>query len=227
MPLRPLARVIMKRMRALLAIATLLLALGVAAQPLPSEQEIATMLRERLGQQQTQSDAGIAVGIIDAEGRRIRTYGGMGFDGYTIVNLGAASDVFTSLLYTSEVDRANNQEINQDTLISERVLAPLGMKKTTVAGGDVRADPGDLLTLLSAYLGDTTPLFLAATKPQPLGWHVVSRNGHDIVWRDGATRDSRFYLAFDRKRHAAVVVLTSRDLRIDDIAQRILGVDTP
>lgn len=221
-----LARVIMKSMRGLVAIGALLVAFSASAQPLPAEPEIATMLRERLGQQ-PQNDAGIAVGIIERDGRRIATYGGMGFDGYTIVNLGAASDVFTSLLYTGEVDRANNQEINQDTLINERVLAPLGMKKTTVAGGDVRADPGDLLTLLSAYLGDTTPLFVAATKPQPLGWHLLSRNGHDIVWRDGATRESRFYLAFDRKRHAAVVVLTNRDLRIDDIAQRILGVGTP
>jgi D-alanyl-D-alanine-carboxypeptidase/D-alanyl-D-alanine-endopeptidase len=155
-----------------------------------------------------------------------------------------------------------------ETLVRTRVLEPLGMKSTSITLSDVqkkrlaaghdekravvpnwdlptfagagalRSDAGDLLTLLSAYLGYTkTPLAAAMTSQlavrRPtgtpnldiaLGWHILrGDDGRELVWHNGGTGGYHSFIAYDAKRRTGVVVLTNANPSIDDIGQQLFA----
>jgi CubicO group peptidase (beta-lactamase class C family) len=154
-----------------------------------------------------------------------------------------------------------------ETLVRARILKPLAMNNTSIklseaqqnrlaVGHDeqhrvasnwelpafagaaaLHSDAGDLLTLLSAYLGYTkTPLAaamasqLAVRRPSSvptldvaLGWHVMNRNGQELVCHNGRTDGYSSYIAYDAKRRAGVVILTNSIASIDDIGQELLA----
>jgi D-alanyl-D-alanine-carboxypeptidase/D-alanyl-D-alanine-endopeptidase len=114
----------------------------------------------------------------------------------------------------------------------------------TLAGaGALRSTADDMLDFLSANLGYTkTPLAsamtaqLAVRRPtgEPgleiaLGWHVLTRDGHEIVWHNGGTGGYRTYMAYDLKRRIGVVVLsnTSTTVGVDDIGLHLMDGGVP
>jgi len=80
-----------------------------AAENLPAEAEIETILRERIDT--AKQSAGIVVGLVDEKGPRIIRYGKLirggdrTVDGNTIFEIGSATKVFTALLLADEVER--------------------------------------------------------------------------------------------------------------------------
>jgi serine-type D-Ala-D-Ala carboxypeptidase/endopeptidase len=80
-----------------------------AQSPIPSDEQIRTILIERLGEYQDR--VGIVVGMIDPAGRRIIAIGSLGKDdkrplnGDTIFEIGSITKVFTLLLPADMVQR--------------------------------------------------------------------------------------------------------------------------
>jgi CubicO group peptidase (beta-lactamase class C family) len=108
------------------------LAQGAPAGPqkpwtLPSDAEIRQILVERIDQQR--QGVGLVVGIVDAHGRRIISYGALAkgdprpADGRTIFEIGSMTKVFTSLLLA---DMAERGEVKLDDPISK--FLPPGVK---------------------------------------------------------------------------------------------------
>jgi CubicO group peptidase (beta-lactamase class C family) len=100
-----------------------------------------------------------------------------------------------------------------------------------------------MLTFLAANLGhEKSPLASAMasmlsvrratgvpTLEIALGWHIFSRNGHEIVWHNGGTGGYRSFLGYDPVRHIGVVVLSNTEttLGVDDIGQHLLDTNIP
>jgi CubicO group peptidase (beta-lactamase class C family) len=114
----------------------------------------------------------------------------------------------------------------------------------TLAGaGALRSTANDLLTLLSAELGYTKSslapamaAMLTVRRPtgQPgleiaLGWHVLTKDGREIVWHNGGTGGYRSFLAFDREGGVGVVVLSNAETAagVDDIGTHLLNTSAP
>lgn len=114
----------------------------------------------------------------------------------------------------------------------------------TLAGaGALRSTAEDMLTFLAANLGyEKSPLASAMatmlsvrratgvpTLEIALGWHIFSRNGHEIVWHNGGTGGYRSFLGYDPVRHIGVVVLSNTEttLGVDDIGQHLLDTNIP
>lgn len=104
----------------------------------------------------------------------------------------------------------------------------------TLAGaGALRSTVNDMLTFVGANLGYVkSPLapamaaMLAVHRPTGtpgleigLGWHILTHDGHEIVWHNGGTRGFRSFIGFERKTGAGVVVLSNAETSagIDDI----------
>jgi serine-type D-Ala-D-Ala carboxypeptidase/endopeptidase len=62
-----------------------------------------------------------------------------------------------------------------------------------------------------------------------LGWHVLTRNGHDLIWHNGGTGGYRSYLGYDPITHVGVVVLSnvSTSAGVDDIGSHLLDARLP
>jgi CubicO group peptidase (beta-lactamase class C family) len=94
----------------------------------PSDAEIRKILVERVGSEH--SGIAIAVGVIDANGRRVVTYGSLAkddkrrLDGDTVFEIGSMTKVFTSLLLMDMVDRG---EVNMDDPASKYLPASVKM----------------------------------------------------------------------------------------------------
>jgi serine-type D-Ala-D-Ala carboxypeptidase/endopeptidase len=109
----------------------------------------------------------------------------------------------------------------------------------TLAGaGALRSTASDLLTFLAANIGiEKSPLapsmaaMIAARRPTgtpnleiALGWHIWTRDGHEIIWHNGGTGGYRTWIGFEPKSHTGVVVLsnTSTSAGPDDIGLHLL-----
>ena len=114
----------------------------------------------------------------------------------------------------------------------------------TLAGaGALRSTANDLLTFLAANIGiDKSPLapsmaaMIAARRPTGtpnleigLGWHIWTRNGHEIIWHNGGTGGYRTWIGFDPKSRTGVVVLsnTTTNAGVDDIGLHLLDPAVP
>jgi len=114
----------------------------------------------------------------------------------------------------------------------------------TLAGaGALRSTVNDMLTFVGANLGYVkSPLapamaaMLAVRRPMGapgleigLGWHILTRDGHEIVWHNGGTGGFRSFIGFERKTGTGVVVLSNAETTegVDDIGQHLLNANVP
>jgi serine-type D-Ala-D-Ala carboxypeptidase/endopeptidase len=114
----------------------------------------------------------------------------------------------------------------------------------TLAGaGALRSTTNDLLTFLAANIGiEKSPLApsMAAMIPPrrptgnpgleiALGWHILTRDGHEIIWHNGGTGGYRTWIGFELKSRTGVVVLsnTSTTADVDDIGLHLLDPAFP
>jgi serine-type D-Ala-D-Ala carboxypeptidase/endopeptidase len=114
----------------------------------------------------------------------------------------------------------------------------------TLAGaGALRSTATDLLNFVAANLDYVkTPLapamaqMLAVRRPTGvpglevgLAWHILTRDGHEIIWHNGGTGGFRSFIGFERKTGMGVVVLSNAETPegVDDIGQHLLNADAP
>jgi CubicO group peptidase (beta-lactamase class C family) len=114
----------------------------------------------------------------------------------------------------------------------------------TLAGaGALRSTTNDLLTFLAANIGlEKSPLASAMAAMIPprrptgtpnleiaLGWHIWTRDGHEIIWHNGGTGGYRTWIGFEPKSRTGVVVLsnTSTNAGPDDIGLHLLDPAFP
>jgi CubicO group peptidase (beta-lactamase class C family) len=114
----------------------------------------------------------------------------------------------------------------------------------TLAGaGALRSTANDMLTFVAANLGYVkSPLapamaaMLTVRRPTGisgleigLGWHILTRDSHEIVWHNGGTGGFRSFIAFERKTGTGVVVLSNAETAagVDDIGQHLLNAKAP
>jgi len=114
----------------------------------------------------------------------------------------------------------------------------------TLAGaGAPRSTANDLLAFLAANLGYTkSPLapamaaMLTVRRPTgvpgleiALARHIVTRDGHEIIWRNGGTGGFRTFIGYDPKNRVGVVALsnTSTTTGVDDIGRHLLDAKFP
>lgn len=114
----------------------------------------------------------------------------------------------------------------------------------TLAGaGALRSTANDMLTFVGANLGYVkSPLapamaaMLAVRRPTGtpgleigLGWHILTRDGHEIVWHNGGTGGFTSFIGFERKTGTGVVVLSNAETPagVDDIGQHLLNTNAP
>lgn len=114
----------------------------------------------------------------------------------------------------------------------------------TLAGaGALRSTANDMLSFVAANLGDVkTSLapamaaMLAVRHPTGtpglevgLAWHILTRDGHEIVWHNGGTGGFRSFVGFERKTGMGVVVLSNAETPagVDDIGQHLLNANAP
>jgi D-alanyl-D-alanine-carboxypeptidase/D-alanyl-D-alanine-endopeptidase len=108
--------------------------------------------------------------------------------------------------------------------------------------GALRSCADDMLTFVEAAMGaKPTPLasafgtMLATRRPTgspnltvALAWHIISRNGREIVWHNGGTGGYRSFIGYDQAAGVGVVVLsnTSTAMGVDDIGLHLLDPRT-
>jgi len=114
----------------------------------------------------------------------------------------------------------------------------------TLAGaGALRSTANDLLSFLAANLGYTkSPLapamaaMLTVRRPtnmpgveMALGWHILTNDGHEIIWHNGGTGGFRTFIGYDPKNRTGVVALsnTSTTTGVDDIGRHLLDTKYP
>jgi D-alanyl-D-alanine-carboxypeptidase/D-alanyl-D-alanine-endopeptidase len=114
----------------------------------------------------------------------------------------------------------------------------------TLAGaGALRSTANDLLRFLAASLGTVKSTLapgmaamLTARRPTgtpdldvALGWHVLTRNGHDLFWHNGGTGGYRSFMGYDPITQVGVVVLSnaSTSAGVDDIGSHLLDARLP
>lgn len=114
----------------------------------------------------------------------------------------------------------------------------------TLAGaGAIRSTANDLLIFLAANLGYTkSPLapamaaMLTTRRPTgipgleiALGWHILTRDGQEIVWHNGGTGGYRSFIGFDKKTGVGVVALSNAATTagVDDIGYHLLDANVP
>jgi CubicO group peptidase (beta-lactamase class C family) len=62
-----------------------------------------------------------------------------------------------------------------------------------------------------------------------LGWHILTKDGREIIWHNGGTGGFRTFIAFDPKGRTGVVALsnTSTTTGVDDIGRHLLNSTFP
>jgi D-alanyl-D-alanine-carboxypeptidase/D-alanyl-D-alanine-endopeptidase len=111
----------------------------------------------------------------------------------------------------------------------------------TLAGaGAIRATVNDMLRFLAANLG-SGPATLRAdlesthiprhdtgkTGQIGLAWHIRSGQGIEVIWHNGGTGGFHSFVAFDKTRRTAVVVLHNSAANIDDIGFHLIDAQFP
>ncbi len=168
---------------------------------------------------------------------------------------------------------ARRAGVDYETLVRTRVLEPLGMTSTsitlstaararlavghnaalepvsnwalsTLAGaGALRSTANDMLTFLSAVLGQTpsalAPAMAALTADRHpmggpamdigLGWMVLKALGPDLIWHNGGTGGYRSFLGYNPETRTGVVVLANAmtPAGVDDIGFHLLDARSP
>ena len=114
---------------------------------------------------------------------------------------------------------------------------------TLSGAGALRSTANDMLAFVGANLGYVkSPLapamaaMLAVRRPTGtpgldigLGWHILTRDGHEIVWHNGGTGGFRSFIGFERKTGTGAVVLSNAETSagVDDIGQHLLNTNAP
>jgi len=114
---------------------------------------------------------------------------------------------------------------------------------TLSGAGALRSTANDLLTFVGANIGlQKSPLrssmaaMIATRRPTgtpnleiALGWHIWTRDGHEIIWHNGSTGGYRTWIGFELKSRTGVVVLsnTSTMAGVDDIGLHLLDPAFP
>lgn len=114
----------------------------------------------------------------------------------------------------------------------------------TLAGaGAMRSSAHDMLTFLAASLDTNTSPFASAmaemlTVRRPtgvpgmdvaLGWHILTRDGTELVWHNGGTGGYRAFIGFNTQSRAGVAVLsnTATPIGVDDMGLHLLDARIP
>ena len=114
----------------------------------------------------------------------------------------------------------------------------------TLAGaGALRSTANDMLTFVAANMGYVkSPLaaamasMLAVRRPTgtpgleiALGWHILTKDGQEIVWHNGGTGGYRTFIGYDKASRMGVVVLSnaSTTVGVDDIGLHLLNPAAP
>jgi serine-type D-Ala-D-Ala carboxypeptidase/endopeptidase len=116
--------------------------------------------------------------------------------------------------------------------------APMWDLPTLAGAGALRSTVSDLLTFLEVVLGYVpSPLapamaaMLAVRYPTgvrgleiALGWHILTRDGHEVIWHNGGTGGFRSFIGYDPKKRIALVVLSNAGTAagVDDIGWHLL-----
>jgi CubicO group peptidase (beta-lactamase class C family) len=114
---------------------------------------------------------------------------------------------------------------------------------TFAGAGALRSTANDLLSFLAANLGYAkSPLapamaaMLSVRRPTgvsgleiALGWHILTKDGHEIIWHNGGTGGFRTFIGYDPKSRLGVVALSnaSTTVGVDDIGRHLLDVMFP
>ena len=107
--------------------------------------------------------------------------------------------------------------------------------------GALRSTANDMLTFLAANINGAPGtlgmgMITARQSRRPagapvltigLGWHILTRNGLNVVWHNGGTGGYRTFAGFDPDRKIGVVVLTNAMSDNDDIGFHILDTSSP
>jgi len=120
---------------------------------------------------------------------------------YEYSNLGAG------LLGDALAHRAGT---DYETLVRTRVLGPLGLH-------DTRVTMADMLATRRSVAGPVLQV--------GLGWHTVSRVGHELVFHSGETGGFASFMGYDRQRQIAIVVWSNAAMpeAIDDLGLFLLA----
>ncbi len=112
----------------------------------------------------------------------------------------------------------------------------------TLAGaGALRSSVNDMLKFLGDNIGLTqTPLapamksMLDVRKPTgapnleiAMAWHILTKEGEQIIWHNGGTGGYHTFMGFDPKTRTGVVVLSNATNDIDDIGLHLLDSHYP
>jgi serine-type D-Ala-D-Ala carboxypeptidase/endopeptidase len=116
--------------------------------------------------------------------------------------------------------------------------APYFRMPALLGAGALYSDANDMLTFVAANMGEvSSPLsaaigdMLSTRRPTgtpnleiALGWHVIKRDGREIVWHNGGTGGFRSFVGFDRARQVGIVVLSNTSVPegVDDIGLHLL-----
>ena len=102
--------------------------------------------------------------------------------------------------------------------------------------GGLRSTADDMLTFAAAHFDSGGVLFpslrlaLRAQRPVErggtdsvgLGWVLMRQEGRPVAWHNGGTGGYRSFIALDRERRRAIVVLTNSATSVDDIGMMLL-----
>jgi D-alanyl-D-alanine-carboxypeptidase/D-alanyl-D-alanine-endopeptidase len=126
---------------------------------------------------------------------------------------------------------------------TELKTVPYWNLPTLAGAGAIRSSADDLLTFLAANLGYvSTPLapamasMLDVRRPTgtpgleiALGWHILTRDGAEIVWHNGGTGGFRSFVGFVPGSRIGVVVLSNAETEkgVDDIGMHLLDAKAP
>jgi D-alanyl-D-alanine-carboxypeptidase/D-alanyl-D-alanine-endopeptidase len=120
---------------------------------------------------------------------------------------------------------------------------PMWDLPTLAGAGALRSTAEDLLTFLAANLGYIKPplaramaAMLTIRRPTgnpgsdvALGWHILARDGREIIWHNGGTGGFRSFVGYDRKNGVGVVALSNAGTAggVDDVALHLLDKNVP
>ncbi len=109
------------------------------------------------------------------------------------------------------------------TLAGAGALRSTTKDMLTFVAANLGAVPSPLVSAISAMLTDRRPTG-APGLAVALAWHILTRDGDDIVWHNGGTGGYRSFIGFNSTTKVGVVVLsnTSTLAGVDDIGLHVL-----